>query len=270
MDGAALALRGLAVALAGRRVVEDLHLDAPAGEVVGLVGPNGCGKSTTLRAVLRILGPAAGAVLVDGADVTTVPRAASARMTSAVLQDPPLDLDYTVRELVAMGRIPHQGPLDRESAHDRAVCDAALRAADAVHLVGRSVTTLSGGERQRVLVARALAGEPRLLVLDEPTNHLDVHHQLELLALVRRSRVTVLVALHDLNLAAAFCDRVHVLHSGRLAASGAPADVFTPALLAAVFGVRAHVVPHPASGVPQLLYDLPEDPPDVFELPEEP
>lgn len=257
MTGAGLVLSGLAVELAGRRIVDGLDLDAAPGEVVGLVGPNGCGKSTTLRAVLRILGPARGAVLVDGVDVAVVPRAESARTTSAVLQDPPSDLDYSVRDLVAMGRIPHQRPLARESAHDRAVCDAALRAADVAHLAQRSVATLSGGERQRVLVARALAGEPRLLVLDEPTNHLDVRHQLELLALARDTGVTVLAALHDLNLAAAFCDRLHVLHDGGLAASGTPAAVLTPDLMSRVFGVGAHVVAHPVSGTPQLLYDSP-------------
>jgi iron complex transport system ATP-binding protein len=133
-----------------------------------------------------------------------------------------------------------------------------LRRVNAEHLTTRSFLTLSGGERQRVLIARALAQEPKLLVLDEPTNHLDIRHQLDVLALVRGTGLTVLTVLHDLNLAAAYCDRIHVLDGGRVVAGGKPADVLTPDLIQAVFGVRAHLVPHPTSGVPQLLFEHPE------------
>ncbi len=156
-----------------------------------------------------------------------------------------------------MGRLPHQGPMARTTDEDRRRCDEALEGVGAGHLAERGFLTLSGGERQRVLIARALAQQPRVLVLDEPTNHLDIAHQLEVLALVRDSGLTVLTALHDLNLAALHCDAVHVIDSGRIVASGPPHDVLTTELLADVFGVRAHRVTHPETGALQLLFDLP-------------
>jgi iron complex transport system ATP-binding protein len=250
-----LSLHGVTVNAAGRALVEDVTLDVPAGRFVGLLGPNGSGKSTTLRAVYHVLKPAAGAVLVDGRPLDGLAPRERARAIAAVAQESHTEFDFTVAEVVAMGRLPHHGLLDRATAADRDICAAALRQVGLADLAGRGVLTLSGGERQRVLIARALAQQPKILVLDEPTNHLDIRHQLEVLALVRRSGLTVLAALHDLNLAAAVCDTVHVLDGGRLVASGTPADVLAPALLADVFGVRAHVVPHPASGRPQLLFD---------------
>ncbi|WP_329057528.1 ABC transporter ATP-binding protein [Amycolatopsis sp. NBC_01480] len=250
-----LSLHGVTVSAAGRALVEDVTLDAPAGRFVGLLGPNGSGKSTTLRAVYHVLKPATGAVLLDGRPLDAFAPRERARAIAAVAQESHTEFDFTVAEVVAMGRLPHHGLLDRATAADQDICAAALRQVGLADLAGRGVLTLSGGERQRVLIARALAQQPKILVLDEPTNHLDIRHQLEVLALVRQSGPTVLAALHDLNLAAATCDTVHVLDGGRLVASGTPADVLTPELLADVFGVRAHVVPHPASGRPQLLFD---------------
>ncbi|WP_370939645.1 ABC transporter ATP-binding protein [Amycolatopsis sp. cg13] len=250
-----LSLNGVSVTAAGRKLVDDVTLEARQGQFVGLLGPNGSGKSTTLRAVCQVLKLSAGAVLVDGMPVDGMAPRKRARAIAAVAQESHAEFDFTVAEVVAMGRMPHHGLLDRMSAADHRLCAAALDQVGLAHLADRGVLTLSGGERQRVLIARALAQQPRLLVLDEPTNHLDIRHQLEVLALARASGPTVLAALHDLNLAAAACDMVHVLDHGRLVASGTPAEVLTPALLADVFGVRGHVVPHPATGRPQLLFD---------------
>ncbi|MFI0212758.1 ABC transporter ATP-binding protein [Streptomyces lydicus] len=252
----------VSVDVAGRRLVHDLTLRADSGGLVGLVGPNGSGKSTLLRCVYRALRPAAGAVRLDGADLHAMDARAGARLLAALPQEAGTEFDFTVAEVVAMGRLPHQRGSGRASAADTAVCERALARVGAAHLAGRGFLSLSGGEKQRVLIARALAQEPKVLVLDEPTNHLDIAQQLEVLALVRDSRLTVLTALHDLNLAAVHCDALHVIAEGRIVASGPPYEVLTPELLAEVFGVRAHRVRHPGSGAVQLLFDrLPQTAP---------
>ncbi|MET9928265.1 MULTISPECIES: ABC transporter ATP-binding protein [unclassified Streptomyces] len=247
----------LTVEIAGARLVDAVTLEAPEGRFVGLVGPNGSGKSTLLRCVYRALRPSAGAVRVGGEDLHALSAREGARRLAALPQEAGAEFDFTVAEVVAMGRMPHQGPMARTTDEDRRRCVDALAGVGAAHLAERGFLTLSGGEKQRVLIARALAQEPRILVLDEPTNHLDIAHQLEILALVRASGLTVLTALHDLNLAALHCDLVHVIDGGRIVASGAPYDVLTTELLAEVFGVRAHRVAHPETGALQLLFDLP-------------
>ncbi|GGU93307.1 ABC transporter ATP-binding protein [Streptomyces bacillaris] len=251
----------LTVETAGARLVDEVTLTAGEGQLVGLVGPNGSGKSTLLRCVYRALRPTSGAVRVGGDDLDALSTREGARRLAALPQDTVAEFDFTVAEIVAMGRMPHQGPMARTTDEDRRRCEEALSGVGAAHLAERGFLTLSGGERQRVLIARALAQEPRVLVLDEPTNHLDIAHQLEILALVRGSGLTVLTALHDLNLAALHCDLVHVIAGGRIVASGAPYDVLTTELLAEVFGVRAHRVAHPETGALQLLFDLPPNRP---------
>ncbi|MFJ9637461.1 ABC transporter ATP-binding protein [Streptomyces sp. NPDC101178] len=250
----------LTVEIAGARLVDEVTLGAAEGRFVGLVGPNGSGKSTLLRCVYRALRPTAGAVRVGGEDLHALSAREGARRLAALPQEAGAEFDFTVAEVVAMGRMPHQGPMARTTDEDRRRCVDALAGVGAAHLAERGFLTLSGGEKQRVLIARALAQEPRVLVLDEPTNHLDIAHQLEILALVRASGLTVLTALHDLNLAALHCDLVHVIDGGRIVASGAPYDVLTTELLAEVFGVRAHRVAHPETGALQLLFDLPTTP----------
>ncbi|MES4828688.1 ABC transporter ATP-binding protein, partial [Streptomyces anthocyanicus] len=246
---------GLTVEMSGARVLDDVSLHADSGGFVGLVGPNGSGKSTLLRCVYRALRPTAGVVRLGGDELPSLSPRESARRLAALPQEAAAEFDFTVAEVVAMGRLPHQGAAARTSDEDRHVCAAALEGVGADHLTGRGFLTLSGGERQRVLIARALAQQPRILVLDEPTNHLDIAQQLEVLSLVRASGPTVLAALHDLNLAALHCDRLHVVDAGRIVASGAPHDVLTAELLADVFKVRAHRVAHPETGALQLLFD---------------
>ncbi|MFD5319988.1 ABC transporter ATP-binding protein [Streptomyces sp. NPDC127098] len=253
---ARLRLDALRVTIDGRDLVRHLSLEAGAGRVTGLVGPNGSGKSTALRCVYRALAPTGGAVRLDDRDLLTLPRRESARAVAALTQENGTELDFTAWEIVALGRTPHlrgNQPLD---ARERDLCRRAMADLDVLHLADRGVLTLSGGERQRVLAARALVQEPAVLVLDEPTNHLDIRHQIQLLSLLRRTGTTVLVVLHDLNLAAAVCDRVGVLADGALVAAGTPRDVLTPRLVREVFGVEATVVPHPLTGDPQLLYSL--------------
>ncbi|MGK4578898.1 ABC transporter ATP-binding protein [Kitasatospora sp. HPMI-4] len=248
----------VSVEIAGARLVHEVTLRAGSGRVLGLVGPNGSGKSTLLRCVYRALRPASGAVRLDGDDLHTLSAREGARRVGALPQESSAEFDFTVAEVVAMGRLPHRGGF--ASGGDEELCAAALARVGAAHLAQRGFLQLSGGEKQRVLIARALAQQPRVLVLDEPTNHLDIAHQLEVLALVRDSGLTVLTALHDLNLAAAHCDELHVIAQGRIVASGTPGEVLRPELLAEVFGVRAHPVRHPETGAVQLLFDRLTDP----------
>lgn len=248
-----LDVEGVSVDAGSVRLVDDIRLSVNSGAFVGLVGPNGSGKSTLLRCVYRALRPAGGVVRLDGADVHAMDSRAAARLLAALPQESSSEFDFTVTEVVEMGRLPHQG---RTAKEDRAICAEAMARTGVEHLADRGFLALSGGEKQRVLIARALTQQPRVLVLDEPTNHLDIAHQLDVLSLVRASGLTVLAALHDLNLAAAHCDLLYVIDGGRLVASGPPHDVLQPALLAEVFGVRAHPVRHPETGATQLLFDL--------------
>jgi iron complex transport system ATP-binding protein len=244
-----LSLRGVGVQVDAARIVHDVTLDAPAGTVVGLLGPNGCGKSTVLRTVYGALVPTSGAVLLDGQDVRReLTPARAARSVAALTQEHGQSFGVPVREVVAMGRTPHQGLWSRETPRDRRIVQDALDTVGMAAHGARAFEELSGGEKQRVLLARALAQEPRVLVLDEPTNHLDISTQLDLLDLVRGLGVTVLAALHDLNLAAAHCDYVHLMRGGELVAHGPPEQVLTADRIAEVFGVRADIGEHPVTG----------------------
>jgi iron complex transport system ATP-binding protein len=244
----------VAVELAGRRIVEEVSLQVEAGDVVGLIGPNGSGKSTLLRAVYRLLRPAAGYVRLGGNDVWQISARESARRTGVVVQETPSDFEFTVAEVVQMGRTPHKGMLAQDTRDDAVIVTEALRRVAMLPFVERQFNTLSGGEKQRVLVARALAQQPKLLVLDEPTNHLDIHYQLDILELVRDLGITTLVTLHDLNLAAAYCRRLYLLSHGRIVASGAPEAVLTPERIRQVFNVDAVVGRRPVTGSLQLAF----------------
>ena len=223
-------------------IVEDVDLAPAPGSTLGLLGPNGSGKSSLLRMLAGLRTPSAGRVSVDGTDLATLPRREIARRIALVEQDVSTDQDPLVRDVIDLGRIPHRRAWAGDSGAGTAAVLAAARTTDVADRLDRRYLTLSGGERQRVQIARALAQEPSVLLLDEPTNHLDVRHQLELLGLVRRAPVTVVMALHDLNLAAAYCDRLLVLRDGRAVAEGPPEDVLTPALIEDVYGVPARVV----------------------------
>ncbi|WP_069886849.1 ABC transporter ATP-binding protein [Streptomyces luteocolor] len=249
-----LRAEGLSYEVDGRLLVDGVDLTAAPGETVGVVGPNGSGKTTLLRCVYGTLRPTAGRALLDGEDLHTMTPKARARRLATVPQDGQGAFELTVRQVVAMGRSPHKRFWEADTAADEELVEAALARVGVADLAGRTFPSLSGGERQRALVARALVQEPTLVVLDEPTNHLDIRYQLDILTLVRELGTTNLLALHDLNLAAYYCDVLHVLDGGRLVASGAPKDVLTPELLAGVYGVTAEVSTHPVTGAPTVVY----------------
>ena len=227
LSGTAASLQLNAVAWAPPRshapILHDTSLTLEPGRVLGVVGPNGAGKTTLLRLLYRFHRPTSGSVLVDGEDIWTLSARDVSRMVAAVLQEQPTDFALTVWEIVGLGRTPHRkGFAVSDGARDeRIVCDA-LERLDLHGFADRHLGTLSGGERQRVMVARALAQEPRLLILDEPTNHLDIRHQLEVLKLIRDLPLTIVTSLHDLNMAAGACDDILLLNAGRSLGFGPP------------------------------------------------
>ncbi|MDM7854142.1 ABC transporter ATP-binding protein [Cellulomonas alba] len=252
-----LVAEGLTLAYDGRTVVEDLGLAVPPGRVTAVVGPNACGKSTLLRGLARLLAPTAGRVLLDGEDVHRVPTRRVATVLGLLPQTPTAPEGITVADLVARGRYPHQGWVRRWSAADDEAVGAAMAATGVVDLAARPLAELSGGQRQRVWIAMALAQQTDVLLLDEPTTFLDIAHQvevLELLADLNRSRgTTVVMVLHDLNLAVRYADHLVAMRDGRVVAAGAPRDVVDAALVQDVFDLRSVVVPDPVTGDPLVV-----------------
>ncbi|MDO7898387.1 ABC transporter ATP-binding protein [Pseudomonas citrulli] len=237
--------------------LRDVTLQVAAGEFVGLIGPNGSGKTSLLRCAYRFSRPESGEVALAHHNVWKQSARWCAQRIAVVLQEFPDAFGLTVEEVVAMGRMPHQGLFDGDSQEDRRLVLAALAAAGLEGFEDHGFATLSGGEKQRVILARALAQQPQLLILDEPTNHLDPRYQLQLLQLIKGLGIGTLASLHDLNLAAAFCDRLYVIDHGRVVASGTPAQVLTVELLREVFGIDALVDEHPLSGYPRITWITP-------------
>jgi iron complex transport system ATP-binding protein len=249
-----IAVRDVRWAAGGRMIVDGITLDAAPGRMLGLLGPNGAGKSTLLRLVCRLRRVASGVITLDGGDIAGLPRAAIARRVALVEQQAATEAQVSVLDVVRLGRTPHRGPLSPWTGRDDAAVEDALARTGLASRRSQAWHTLSGGERQRAQIARALAQTPTELLLDEPTNHLDVQHQLEILSLVRRLPATSIVALHDLNLAAMFCDTIALLQDGRVACAGTPEEVLTEARIAEVFGVRTHVERSPHHGRPHIHY----------------
>jgi iron complex transport system ATP-binding protein len=240
---------GVGVVIDDHSIISDVSMNVQSGELHGVIGPNGSGKSTLLRCIYRSLRPVSGAVRLDGSDLWhDLTARGAARKRAVVAQDTTLDLDFSVRDVVAMGRAPHKSLFERDNLRDAQLVNTAMADVGIAWAQERQVTTLSGGERQRVFLARALAQQAPILVLDEPTNHLDVRAQLELLELVRQLRLTTIAALHDLDHAASICDTITVLQRGTVVASGRPVDVLTSELIGDVFGVQAHIGTHPLTG----------------------
>lgn len=237
-----LLAQDLQVTLEGNHILKGVTLEAGAGELVGVIGPNGSGKSTLLKCLYRQLPPQGGAVYLNGRDLAEENRRESAKKIGVVAQHNDKGFDFTVLDMVLLGRSPHKKPLERDTQQDYAIAKEALREVGLEELAHRSMATLSGGERQRVILARALAQQTPCLILDEPTNHLDVQYQLQLMELVKGLSRTVVAALHDLNLAAMYCQKLYLLEEGRVVAQGTPEEVLTPARIGAVYGVGAEVV----------------------------
>jgi iron complex transport system ATP-binding protein len=254
-DFPAVTVSGLDLDLGDAAILRDVAMTVPAGTLVGLVGPNGSGKTTLLRACHRALRPRAGSVLVEATDVWSLSPREAARIIAVVAQENSVEFDFTAAEVAALGRTPHKRGFDRDDDRDRELVFSALDILGLAHLAHRPFNQMSGGERQRTLIARALVQESRVLMLDEPTNHLDIHFQLEVMEHVRSLGLTTVAALHDLNLAASWCDLVYVVSGGRIVAGGAPEEALSPALVSEVFGVAVTQVRHPRTGRVHLIFD---------------
>jgi iron complex transport system ATP-binding protein len=252
-----LAAEGVTLAYDESVVVRDLDLELTEGSFTAIVGPNGCGKSTLLRALGRLMRPTAGQVLLDGRAIARTPTREVAKVLGLLPQTPVAPDGLTVADLVARGRHPHQSWLRQWSGDDESVVAEALAWTDMAELADRPVDALSGGQRQRAWISMALAQGTDLLLLDEPTTYLDLSHQIDVLELVGRLHAergrTVVVVLHDLNLAARYAQRLVAMRDGALVASGTPEDVLTEALLADVFDLEARVLPDPVAGTPMVV-----------------
>ncbi len=252
-----LKIEGLSVSYGLRRVLHDVSLEVNSGEVVALIGPNGAGKSTLVRAVSGVIPAQSGRIFSDDRDLTTLPPMQRARLLAVVPQAASLPAAFTVWETVLMGRTPYLNFLGQTSARDEEIVRFTLQRVDALDLAERRVGELSGGEQQRVLLARALAQSTPILLLDEPTAHLDLHYQVGLLELVsklaRKDHLAVLLALHDLNLAACYADSLVLLVDGKIKAAGTPRQVLTSELISQTYHLPVQVVPHPFADAPLVL-----------------
>jgi iron complex transport system ATP-binding protein len=252
-----LTATGLSLGYDGNRIVDALDLAIEPGAVTVIVGANASGKSTLLRGLARLLPPQAGAVTLDGRDITALPSRQVATIVGLLPQQPIAPEGIGVADLVGRGRYPHQGWFRHWSSTDDAIVAAAMAATDTLKLAPRRMEELSGGQRQRVWIAMALAQKPDILLLDEPTTFLDVTHQVEVLDLLHelnhQQGTTVVMVLHDLNLAARYADRLVVMRQGRILAEGTPAEVLTEAVVLEAFGLRARIIADPVCGSPLVV-----------------
>ena len=250
-------VQDVSLGYAHKKVLNDITFQVIPGEMMGLIGPNGCGKSTIIRALTRIISPYRGRILLDGKDIVSISRQELARLLGVVPQMPLLPSAFTAFEIVLMGRNPHLGLFQYEGLKDLAIAWQAMDSTMTQHLARQMIGELSGGEIQSLLIARVLTQETKAILLDEPTANLDIERQLEMLNLIKNlcheKNLAVLVVLHDLNLAAQYCDRLALLSTGMVHAEGSPGEVITPRNIREVYQVDNCVYPHPANGLPAVL-----------------
>lgn len=239
----------------GKRIVLDnISFEAKPGEILGIIGPNGSGKSTLIRGITRLISPSSGQIFLNGQNIASMNRRDLARLVAVVPQNVVLPEPFTAFEVVLMGRTPHLGLFRYEGEKDLAIVRSAMEVTQTAIFAERRVGELSGGERQRLIIARALAQEPRVILLDEPTAHLDINYQIETLSLIRHlcleRNLIVVSALHDLNLAAQYCDRLVMLSNGKIYRQGIPKVVISSQAIKEVYGAEVCVYPHPVNDLP--------------------
>lgn len=235
----------VSVDIDGKNIVKGITMEAGEGKFVGIIGPNGSGKSTFLKSLYRVLNPSTGQFYLDDELISSMPYKTSAQKMAVVTQHNYYNFDFTVSEVVLMGRAPHKKKLERDSAEDYRIVNESLEKVDMLEFKNRVFSTLSGGEQQRIILARALAQDTKCLILDEPTNHLDIKHQLKIMDLSKKLGVTVVAALHDLNIAATYCDYLYVLKEGSVVSDGNPRDILTEKLIQEVYEVNAKIIIDP-------------------------
>jgi len=252
-----LEVENLSLAYGHNVVISGLTFQVTPGEMLGLIGPNGSGKSTVIKALSRIIPLYSGKILVDGKEIAKIPRTELARLIGVVPQMPLLPSTFTAFEIVLMGRNPHLGLFQYEGAGDMAITWQAMGRTNTQSLAERKIGELSGGEIQRLVIARVLAQQPKSILLDEPTSNLDINHQVEILDLIkglcREDDLTVVITLHDLNLASQYCDRLILINRGQVHAQGTPGEVINARNIEEVYGAEGCVYAHPVNGLPTVL-----------------
>lgn len=249
-----LEISGLAFAYDEKNAVSDVAINIKKGEFAGIIGPNGSGKSTLLKNVYRALTPNSGTITLDGENLLKMKHKRSAQKLAVVGQENEVPFDFSVEEIVAMGRSPYKRLFDIDTEQDRYMVHHALEHLGMESMAKRSYQKLSGGEKQRVLLARTVAQESDFLILDEPTNHLDINYQMQMFDFIKRLKVTVLSAMHDLNMAALYCDKLYAMKGGKIILDGTPEDVLTEVNIQNLFGVRCSVTKHPITKKPTITY----------------
>ena len=238
-------------------VVENMTFMVKPGQIIGLVGPNGCGKSTLIKAISRVIAPHSGSILVNGRNILDIKRIELARLLGVVPQAPLLPGNFTGFEIVLMGRNPHLGLLQHEGKKDMAIAWRAIEETSTRHIAHRKISQLSGGEIQSIVIARVLAQQTQAILLDEPTSNLDIGRQIEILDLIkglcRSENLTVVIAMHELNLASQYCDKLVLINNGKIHSQGKPAEVITEDNIKKVYGSGNYIITHPLSGLPVVL-----------------
>lgn len=222
-------------------ILKGINIEVDNGEVIGIIGPNGSGKSTFLKCIYRVLKPSSGVIKLDNVDMRNLSVKESSKRLGVLSQHNDYNFDFTVKDMVLMGRSPHKKFMERDNKEDYDIVNDALRKVDMLEFKDRSFQSLSGGERQRVILARALTQQPKCLILDEPTNHLDIKYQLQIMRIVKRLKIEVIAAIHDLNIAAMYCDKIYVLKNGEVVSYGIPKEVLTEELIKDVYEVDSEV-----------------------------
>ena len=245
----------LQATLGGSHILKGVSIEVSDKDFVGIIGPNGSGKSTLLKSIYRVLTPQSGTVFLDGNALNSYKPKESARKMAVVAQHNYYNFEFSVQDVVLMGRAPHKKAMERDNADDYRIVREALEKVNMGGFAQRSFSTLSGGEQQRVILARALAQKTQCLILDEPTNHLDIKYQLQLMDIVRSLRLTVVSAIHDLNIAAMYCNKLFVLQNGRIIAFGPPKQVLTREFIRQVYEVEAKLYTDPETGQMHILYE---------------
>ncbi|MDB8804043.1 MULTISPECIES: ABC transporter ATP-binding protein [unclassified Romboutsia] len=230
---------GVKLSIGNNDILKGIDINVENKEFVGIIGPNGSGKSTLLKCIYRNLKPSSGVIMLGDEDLSTIPIKESAKKLAVLSQHNYYDFDFKVYDIVLMGRSPHKKIMERDSKEDFEIVDDALEKVGMIDFKERSFNTLSGGEQQRIILARALAQQTDCLVLDEPTNHLDIKHQLQLMSIVKGLNIEVIAAIHDLNIALMYCDKIYVLKDGKIIAYGTPSEVMTKELIKEVYEVDA-------------------------------
>ena len=239
--GRMLEVKNVSYKIGKKQIINDVSLLVKDHEFVGIIGPNGSGKSTLLKTIYKMLPPSSGDILFNGQSLLNMKNKTMARSLAVVAQENGANFDFLVEEVIQMGRYPQKKMLENANDTDKAIVLHSLRMVGLEHVLGRSFLSLSGGEKQRIFIARALAQQTDMILLDEPTNHLDIGSQMKTLQLLKQSKKTILTALHDLGLAARFCDRIYVMYQGRIYAQGTPREVITPELVRTLYHLDAEI-----------------------------